>query len=55
MNLEGPGVIDNHSDEEYAVEPLAEPDDQSQDEASLADNVRHSTRQQSGKLDLLLR
>ena len=43
---EEPVMIDNHRDEEEAVEPLAEPHhEQAHDVAPRADNVRHSTRQ----------
>lgn len=40
-----PVMIDNHSDEEEAAEPLAEPDEQAHDVAPQADNVRRSTCQ----------
>ena len=38
-------MADNHRDEREAMEPLAEADEQAQDLAPPADNLRRSTRQ----------
>ena len=42
---EEPVMINNHRDEEEAVEPLAESDEQAHDVAPRADNVCRSTHQ----------
>ena len=45
VNGEEPVMADNHRDEGEAIEPLAEADEQTQDLAPPADNLRRSTRQ----------